>query len=78
MEFITEAVGMKKFSHQYFRLCILAFDPAHIVAPRFLVMHISHYVKLASLADDRLKINTRKAKFLTADKPNIVAGTNNS
>jgi hypothetical protein len=29
VEFITEAVGMQKFTHPHFRLCVFAFDGCH-------------------------------------------------
>jgi len=37
---------MQKPPHQHFRLGILAFDAAHVVAAGFLAVHIGHGVKL--------------------------------
>jgi hypothetical protein len=28
--------------HQHFRLCVFAFDAAHVEASRFLVVHVGH------------------------------------
>lgn len=46
VEFITVAICEKKFSHEHHRLCVLAFDPAHIVTSYFFGMHICHCIKL--------------------------------
>jgi hypothetical protein len=39
---------MKELPHQHLRLCILAFDPAHIKTPYLPAMYIGHDAKLAS------------------------------
>ena len=49
MEFITEAVGMEEFSNQHFRLCVLAFDPAHVVAAYFFGVDVCHGAKVNAL-----------------------------
>lgn len=46
MEFVTIAIGMKKLSNQHFRLCVLAFDAAHVIAAYFFGVHICHTIKL--------------------------------
>ena len=49
MEFIAEAVGMQKFSNEHFRLCVFAFDAAHIVTACFYRVHICHRIKVSLL-----------------------------
>ena len=41
---------MKKPVHKHLRLGILSTDPAHIVAPALLIMHIRHFAKLSKFS----------------------------
>ena len=41
-----EAVGMKKFSNEHFRLCVLAFDSRHIFTAYFFGVDVCHGIKL--------------------------------
>lgn len=47
MQAIPKAMTKEKFSDQYFRLCVLAFYTAHIVASDLLCMNIRHTIKVA-------------------------------
>ena len=46
MQAVAVAMRMQVTAHQHFGLCVLALYPAHVVAARFLVMHICHAIKL--------------------------------
>lgn len=46
MEFITEAIGMKKFAHEHFGLCVFAFNHAHVVAAYFRRVDIRYFSKV--------------------------------
>ena len=37
---------MKKFSYQHFRLCVFAFDAAHVFASYFFGVGICHWAKV--------------------------------
>jgi len=57
VEFIAEAVGMQKFSNEHFRLCVFAFDLAHVIAAGFPGMHVCHWAKefIAVTTEYRIK-----------------------
>ena len=46
MQPVTETIGMEKPPDNHFRLGILAFNPAHIVAAGGFIVHIGHGVKV--------------------------------
>ena len=46
MEFIAVSIGVQKFSNQHFRLCVLAFDLAHVIAAGFFGMNVCHRAKV--------------------------------
>jgi len=64
MKAVAETIGMQEFSDEHFRLYVLAFDLAHVVTPRFLIMHICHGVKLGqySLGKDAGIYHTSSAQ----------------
>jgi hypothetical protein len=45
----TESVGMQEFSHQHFRLCVLAFDGRHVFTTDFFGVDVCHSVKVGML-----------------------------
>lgn len=49
MEFIAASVGMEEFSNEHFRLCVFAFDAAHVIAAGFFGVDICHGAKVAAI-----------------------------
>jgi len=48
MQPIPESVFKQKLSHNQFGLCVLTFDPAHVVAPYFGFVDVGHGGDLCS------------------------------
>ena len=44
---VTKAICMQEFTHQHFRLRILAFNAAHIVATGCYAVYIGHGIKVS-------------------------------
>ena len=55
-------MGMQKFSHQHFGLCILAFDAAHVVAAGFFGVDVCHFVKVGIALSFALMQKKQKIK----------------
>ena len=62
MEFITKSIGVQKFSDQHFRLCVFAFDLAHILAAYFFGVDVCHSVKVGIALSFALMQKKQKIK----------------
>src|SRR5688572_25134884 len=69
MKAIAKPICMKKFPNKHFRLCVLALYHAHVIAPRLLIMHVCHAVKLSCIKFQEYKCATQpKLNNSTTDR----------
>ena len=62
MDFITESIGVQEFSDEHFRLCVFAFDLAHVIAAYFFGVDVCHSSKLNQLFTFYLSLFLLKEK----------------